>query len=223
MDVVTGDMTVGRIGLYRTLDSVPPPPGDPPASGRGRPATLSLVVGLRSRRSRLVVAAVVVLVLAFVALTLRLFVYPDVNAPERSSAIVVLGGNGAGPFDEGVALAREHFAPTIVLSLLPDLSCRGPVLPEVPSVHLLCFRADPLTTQGEGRAIAHLAAVHHWDRVIVVMPTTQATRARLRVGRCYPGQVLEVGVTPPGFWAWVRGIVYEWPALLKALVVQPTC
>jgi hypothetical protein len=35
--------------------------------------------------------------------------------------------------------------------------------------------------------------------------------------------VLEVGVTPPGFWAWVRGIGYEWPALVKALVLQPTC
>jgi hypothetical protein len=88
---------------------------------------------------------------------------------------------------------------------------------------VLCFRANPLTTQGEGRAIARLATVHRWDRVIVVMPTTQATRARLRIGRCYPGQVLEVDVAPPGFWAWVRGIVYEWPSLLKALVLQPTC
>jgi hypothetical protein len=170
-----------------------------------------------------VAAVVVALVLAFVALTLALFVYPDVNAPQRSNAIVVLGGNGAGPFNEGVALAREHYAPTIVLSLLPGSSCHGSVLPQVPSVHLLCFLADPLSTQGEGRAIARLAAAHHWDRVIVVMPTTQATRARLRVGRCYPGQILEVGVTPPGFWAWVRGIVYEWPSLLKALVLQPSC
>ena len=64
---------------------------------------------------------------------------------------------------------------------------------------------------------------HGWHRVIVVMPTTQATRARLRIGRCYPGRVLEVGVTPPGLWAWVRGIVYEWPSLLKALVLQPSC
>lgn len=167
---------------------------------------------------------VVVLVLVFVALTLRLFVSPDLNAPERSNAIVVLGGNGAGPFDEGVALARQHFAPTIVLSLVPGYSCgHAASLPEVPSVHLLCFRANPQTTQGEGRAIAHLEAAHRWKRVIVVMPTTQATRARLRIGRCYAGQVLEVGVTPPGFWAWVRGIVYEWPSLLKALVLQPTC
>jgi hypothetical protein len=190
---------------------------DVPANTRGGP------VPLKSRRSRLVAAAVVVVVLAFVALTLVLFVYPDVNAPQRSDAIVVLGGNGAGPFDEGVALARQHFAPTLVLSLVPGYACHGSVLPEVPSVRLLCFRANPLSTQGEGRAIAHLAAVHHWDRVIVVMPTTQATRARLRIGRCYPGQVLEVGVTPPGFWAWVRGVAYEWPSLVKALVLQPSC
>lgn len=167
--------------------------------------------------------AVVALVSAFVGLTFVLFVYPDVNAPQRSDAIVVLGGHGAGPFDEAVALARQHEAPTVVLSLVPGYACHGSVLPQAPAVHLLCFRADPLTTQGEGRAIARLAAQHHWDRIIVVMPTTQATRARLRIGRCYPGQVLEVAVTPPGFWAWVRGIVYEWPALIKALVLQPSC
>ncbi len=86
-------------------------------------------MGLRSKRSRLVAIVVtssaVVVVLAFVALTLRLFVFPDLNAPERANAIVVLGGNGAGPFDEGVALAREHYAPTLVLSLVPGYSCRG--------------------------------------------------------------------------------------------------
>ena len=107
-------------------------------------------------------------------------------------------------------------------------SCRAiragaPPCPQAPSVHLLCFRADPLTTQGEGRAVARLSSEHHWTRVIVVMPTPQATRARLRIGRCYPGQVVEVGVTPPGFWAWMRDITDEWPSLLKALVLQPGC
>jgi hypothetical protein len=183
---------------------------------------MSAVVGPKSTRVRLVAAVVLLLILAVVGLTFPLFVYPDLNPPQRSNAIVVLGGNGAGPFDEGVALARAHFAPTLVLSLIPEYSCAR-VLPEDPSEHLLCFRANPLSTRGEGRAIARLAALHHWDRVIVVMPTTQATRARLRIGRCYSGQVLEVGVAPPGFWAWVRGIAYEWPALLKALVVQPSC
>jgi hypothetical protein len=195
-----------------------------PGAGRAT-AGIRRIMGLKSRRWRLIViaSAIAVVVPAFVALTLVLFVSPDVNAPQRANAIVVLGGNGAGPFDEGVTLAQEHYARTIVLSLVPGYSCRGSTLPQVPSVRLLCFRANPLTTQGEGRAIARLAAAHHWGRVIVVMPTTQATRARLRIGRCYAGQVVEVGVTPPGFWAWMRGIAYEWPSLLKALVLQPGC
>jgi hypothetical protein len=74
---------------------------------------------------------------------------------------------------------------------------------------VLCFRADPQTTQGEARSIAALAHRHHWNRILVVMPTTQASRARLRIVRCYSGQVLEVGVPDPGLWAWMRGIAYE--------------
>ncbi|HVT42629.1 MAG TPA: hypothetical protein VHD39_06565 [Acidimicrobiales bacterium] len=177
---------------------------------------------LKRTRSRIIAAVAFVVVGAFVALTLLLFVFPDLNMPQRANAIVVLGGNGAGPFDEGVALARAGDAPTIVFSLVPAYSCE-PSAVHLPQEQILCFRANPQTTQGEARSIAHLASVHHWHRIIVVMPTTQATRARLRIGRCYPGQVLEVGVTPPGFWAWVRGIVYEWGALGKALVLQPGC
>jgi hypothetical protein len=186
------------------------------------------VVGLRTKRSRIATAVVGVVVLAVVGLTLRLFVFPDVNAPARSDAIVMLGGNGAGPFYEAVKLANEGWAPTVVFSLTPYQNCvptlvHLPPFHVPPSVRVRCFHADPRTTQGEARAIEHLAAQNHWHRVIVVMPTTQATRARLRIGRCYPGQVLEVGVTPPGFWAWVRGITYEWGALIKALVLQPGC
>ena len=183
---------------------------------------MSRVARFASRRSRVAAAIVVVVGLGMVALTVRLFVYPDLNAPQRSDAIVVLGGNGAGPFDEGVKLARQHIAPTLVFSLIPSVRC-DPSLVHLRAEHIVCFRANPLTTQGEGRAIAHLAALHHWTRVTVVMPTTQASRARLRIGRCYPGQVREVAVQPPGFWAWVRGIVYEWPAMVKALVLQPSC
>ena len=174
------------------------------------------------RRVVLAVVAVFAVAIAFVALTLRLFVFPDLNSPSRADAIVVLGGNGAGPFDEGVALARAGDAPTIVFSLVPAYRCE-PSLLHLPAERVLCFRADPQTTQGEARSIAHLAAVHHWHRVIVVMPTPQATRARLRIGRCYGGQVLEVGVSPPGFWAWMRELVYEWGALMKALVLQRGC
>ncbi len=84
-----------------------------------------------------------------------------------------------------------------------------------PTANVVCFAAEPQTTQGEARSIQQLASAHHWKRIIVVMPIPQASRARLRIGRCYSGQVLEVGVEPQGFWDWVRGIVYEWGAMCQ--------
>ena len=81
------------------------------------------VVGLRTKRSRIITGVVCVVILVFVGLTLRLFVFPDLNAPEHSNAIVMLGGNGVGPFDEAVALAQQGWAPTVVFSLNPYQKC----------------------------------------------------------------------------------------------------
>ena len=176
---------------------------------------------LRSKRSRIVAIVVVVLVVAFCALTLRFFVFPDLNTLARSDAIVVLGGT-AGAGDEGITLAKHGYAPTIAFSVTPTLPC-GHSVAHLPTERVLCFVPHPDTTQGEARWIAHMATLGHWHQIIVVMHTTQATRARLRIGRCYPGRVLEVGVTPSDLWDWVHGIIYEWGAVVKALVLQPSC
>ena len=151
------------------------------------------MAGRATRRSRrIALAALAVLVVGFVGLTVRLFVYPDLNTPERSDAIAVLGGNGDGPDRTGLELARHGYAPTVVFSINPSQSCDA-LRAALPHLRVICFFPQPNTTQGEARAIGHLAASEGWHRIIVVMPTTQATRARLRVGWCYPGQVLEVG------------------------------
>ena len=177
---------------------------------------------LRSRWAWVLAATALVLVVAFCVLTAILFVYPDLNTPERSDAIVVLGGHGLPAVDKGEQLAREGYAPTIAFSLQPWVPCE-PWRVAIPHVRVLCFRADPQSTQGEARSIAHLAARYDWKRIIVVLPTTQASRARLRIGRCYPGQILEVGFSPQGISEWLYQFAYEWASLAKALVLQPTC
>jgi hypothetical protein len=181
---------------------------------------MSPMVRPRTRRARIVTAVGAVVIALFVAATVRLFVLPDLNAPAPAGAVIVLGGNGAGPEDRGVQLAEEGYASTLVFSLVPSQTCARS---EVATITVMCFRADPQTTQGEARTIAALAGRDHWHRIIVVMPVPQASRARLRIGRCYSGQILEVGVPEPGFWAWMRSIVYEWGAMLKAIVLQPSC
>ena len=134
----------------------------------------------------------------------------------------MLGGHGLLAVDKGEQLAREGYAPTIVFSLQPWVPCE-PSRVAIPHVRALCFRADPQSTQGEARSIAHLAATYDWKRIIVVLPTTQASRARLRIGRCYPGQILEVGFSPQGISEWLYQFGYEWASLAKALVLQPSC
>ena len=54
----------------------------------------------RRRRVRVLVAVVVLALALFAAMTFRLFVYPDLNAPVPSDAIVVLGGQSAQGTDE---------------------------------------------------------------------------------------------------------------------------
>jgi hypothetical protein len=169
----------------------------------------------RARRRTKIVAIVLVL---FLVLTARLFVWPDTNAPVHSDAIVVLGGAGDRAA-EGVYLAEQGYAPMLIFSAYQGQHCPS----SSRRVIVKCFVANPASTRGEAHAIAHLAARYHLHRIILVVTTPQATRARLRVGRCYSGQILVVGVSPGGPVGWAESFVYEWPALFKALVLQPTC
>ena len=181
---------------------------------------------LRSRRIRIIAAIAAALIVLFCVMTAVLFVYPDLNAPERSDAIVVLGGHGVPAFDKGEELAKEGYAPDLVLSLQTWMKCqayKSYLAARMPRLRVMCFFPEPQTTQGEARSIARLARQLDWRRIIVVVPTTQATRARLRIGRCYPGQVVEVGFSPEGIGEWLYQFAYEWGALFKALVLQPSC
>jgi hypothetical protein len=181
---------------------------------------------LRSTRVRIVAAVVFVLLVVFCVLTTVFFIYPDLNPPQRSNAIVILGGHGAPAFDKGVELAKEGYAPQLVLSLQNWQSCapyQAYLSVNLAKVHVYCFKSNPQTTQGEARSIQAFAKHFGWKRIIVVMPTTQASRARLRIGRCYSGQVLEVGYSPEGVGEWLAQFAYEWGAMFKAVVLQPSC
>jgi len=79
-------------------------------------------------------------------------------------------------------------------------------------------RAWTLAAADRGR----LARTYRWQSVAVITITPQDTRARLRIGRCFPGP-LYVVPTPIALTSWPYQIAYEWGALAKALVVQRRC
>jgi hypothetical protein len=164
--------------------------------------------------------ALAVLVIAVLAATARLFVWPDRDMPQKVDAIVFLDTPGV-TLDTALRLARQHRAPFLVISLGTPLSGYGCPRP-IAGVILVCFNPSPGTAQGEAEFVGRLARKHHWRSVAVVTITPQDSRARLRIERCFAGPVYVVP-TPIALISWPYEIVYEWGALIKALVVQRSC
>ncbi|MCL9758321.1 YdcF family protein [Frankia sp. AiPa1] len=135
-------------------------------------------------------------------------------------AIVVLGGVDGG-LQKALRLSHEGYASTLVVSTPSSRSC-PPAERAGTNVRVICFRPDPFTTQGEGREVGQLAERYHWRSVIVTARRTQATRARLRVDRCFDGEVRMTAPSMP-LRSLPYNIAYEWGALIKALVLQPSC
>ncbi|HEY5244786.1 MAG TPA: hypothetical protein VIJ60_03895 [Acidimicrobiales bacterium] len=172
----------------------------------------------RRRRRTILLGVVAVLVVAYVVVTVVFFVSPDFGTVSRPQAVVVLGGYGD-RFAHGLAVARADHVDTVELSTgNTEAAC-----PKVTGIDLHCFAPHPASTQGEARAIAAMAEQHHWDRLLVVAGTTQVTRARLRIGRCYGGQMAFTGVDPAGPFQWIRDVVYDQVAMAKAVLWQWGC
>jgi uncharacterized SAM-binding protein YcdF (DUF218 family) len=178
-----------------------------------------------SRRSRLrKVAVVLAIVLAgFCVASGRLFIWPAQGMPARVDAIVVLGGPGD-RLGQGLELANQGRAPVLVVSRgLPN----DQILDRVCGQHdrafrLICFLPQPGTTQGEAEFVGRLAKQEHWQSVALVTTPDQDTRARIRFGRCYSGN-LYVVTTPLAISKWPYEIAYQWTAMFRATVLQRSC
>jgi uncharacterized SAM-binding protein YcdF (DUF218 family) len=157
-------------------------------------------------------------VLVMAAITARYFVWPSLPTPTQADAIVILGGPGD-RFNTGARLARQGLAPVVVASSDRNSGgCPG-TLTEVP---VMCFTPDPYSTRGEARYVADLAREKGWHHLILVTSVGQATRAELRLERCFDGDIDVVAVRPVGLRV-VRDAIYEWGATFKALLLERGC
>ena len=172
-----------------------------------------------TRRGRVVIAMVVVIVVISVA-TARLFVWPARGMPPRVNAIVMLNSTGD-PLRVALQLARQQRAGFLLISQGTPASHFGCPRP-VPGVKLVCFHPSPATTQGEVDFASRLAARYHWRSVALVTVVPQASRARLRLERCFLGHVYVV-TAPVPLGSWPYQLAYEWGATIKALVLQRSC
>jgi DUF218 domain len=164
-------------------------------------------------------------VAAFATATALLLVWPSQGAPARVDAIVVLDGPG-NRLATAVALARQHRAPLLLISLGTPYSNPGNTCTaaDVHGVRTVCFNPNPATTRGEAEYVGKLARRFHWRSIILVTMTPQITPGRIWLGRCTGAgtTVYAVGASLPAS-SWPGALVHEWGAVINAEVIQRSC
>ena len=172
---------------------------------------------------RRILAALAVLVAAWIAASLVLFVWPraETGAPRHADVVVVLSG-ATERLPPALALIRRGVAPVLAISsvretpkwVLGNQLCRAG---RYAGGRVLCFEATPYSTKGEAETIARLARLHRWHSIVVVTSTYHVMRAHLLFARCYAGKLSFVGAGAP--W-WV--LPWEWANETGKLIVQET-
>jgi uncharacterized SAM-binding protein YcdF (DUF218 family) len=141
------------------------------------------------RRAILVAGAVLVALLLLIGISgYFLFTKASGDALVKADAIVVLGGEHDGREDYAIGLARDGWAPTVVLSnpySSDDSLMRRACTPPGGGVEVLCERPDPVTTRGEAEMMHRLAAERSWHKIIVVTWRYHLPRARWIFGQCF--------------------------------------
>jgi uncharacterized SAM-binding protein YcdF (DUF218 family) len=135
-------------------------------------------------------------VLAWAILAAVLFLWPPRHVPKHADAVVVLAGARGPRLTRGLALVRLGVAPVLAVSdawsptwVEANRLCAGRPAP----ARVLCFHPVPYSTRGEARAVARLAADHHWTSVLVVSSRYHIVRAGILFDRCLDGAVYTAG------------------------------
>jgi uncharacterized SAM-binding protein YcdF (DUF218 family) len=151
---------------------------------------------------------------------LVLFVWPATDRPQRVDAIVSMDGDDEAAREaKAVSLAKQGYAPVLLFS---QGAFRSTPCPKVPRTTVVCFEPVPGRTVGEVEWAARYARAHRWHSLMIVPGRAQATRARLLMERCFSGRIVVVPAGVPLLHLPYQ-VVYEWGALVKALLVDTGC
>lgn len=158
-----------------------------------------------------------VLLIAAVVAGLPVYVRPQIDPLRHADAILVLGGRDYDRYPFGIGLGEQGWAPMVVVSIDRWLTrlCATPH----PHFNLLCFMADPPTTQGEAQALHRLAANYGWRTIIVVTSRPHISRARFILEQCFNGNLVMVeSPTHLSALGWAHQYVYQTAGYARAVL-----
>lgn len=172
---------------------------------------------------RRLLLALGLLVAAWVAASLVLFVWPpaETGAPRHADAVVMLSG-ARERLATAESLIRRGVAPVLALSSVaktPQWTTARAVCRRgsYAGARVICFEASPYSTRGEAETVARIAQGRGWHSVVVVSSTFHLTRASILFHRCWAGTLSFVGAPYP----WWR-LPEQWAVETGKLLVQET-
>lgn len=153
-----------------------------------------------------------------------LFVAPVTDDPSPASAVFVLAPATDDRVERAEDMIARGYADTLAVSVPSSTEGIDPgICHEERPYRVLCFAPDPITTQGEGRALRELSNEYGWQSVNVVTANFHVARARIILQRCFAGDLRMVGyeanLSPP---SWAYRFTYETAAFVK-VAVNPEC
>ncbi len=174
--------------------------------------------------ARTIAVVLVTVVLVWAAAAAIVFALYHGRDPVKADAVVVLQGSKT-RLPLGLKLVREGYAPLLVISRgdrkqLEARLCSG--RERIARVTVLCFDADPSSTQGEAEFIGRLAKTRGVHRVDVVTSQFHIFRAGILVRRCYHGELRMVGA-PQQVWKLPLQALSETAKLGYQLVFARKC
>ncbi|AZZ50297.1 YdcF family protein [Rathayibacter rathayi] len=204
-----------------------------PAMTNDRPSTLPSPERQGRRRARTLIARLLLVplvVLAVFGAGIPLYVTPPIDPiPEQADAVFVLGPSTRARVEFARRIITSGATDTMVLSVGPG-EMGAPYEDKKykkcnePGGDVLCYSADPLTTQGEARQLRDLAAEYGWDHVIVITSSPHLVRAKMILQRCYSGDLSMVpSGEPMGLDYLVGQYFYQTGGFLKAFLVTNNC
>ena len=155
----------------------------------------------------------------FLGLTLYLFVLVRSDDPKHADAIVVLSGDRK-RLATGVRLFTSGVAPTLVISRdgrpwrEADALCAGR--------HVVCFQANPYSTEGEAHEVGRLGRKRGWMNIVVVSSRYHLRRARMLFDRCM-GRRPQVVAAKTTVLNYLVDVPWEWGKLVYQLTLDRSC
>ncbi|PPG13581.1 MULTISPECIES: YdcF family protein [unclassified Rathayibacter] len=210
------------------MDTATTATGDRPSTPPSRERPRRPRVRARTVIGRLLLVPLVIL--ALFGAGIPLYVTPPIDPiPEQADAVFVLGPSTRARVEFARRIITSGATDTMVLSVGPG-EMNAPYEAKKykkcnePGGDVLCYSADPLTTQGEARQLRDMAEQYGWDHVIVITNASHLVRAEMIIERCYSGELSMVpSGEPMGLDYLVNQYVYQTGAFLKAFLVTNGC